>query len=195
MFFTLEPDWRITRKPGFTFENEEKLAQGCRTLGPEPGRRGFPTYPDPPRVLIDPKRGGPPHDWQRYSGYWLISDKLKAVLDAVDPEGCAFVKCDVRYLGGEASDGYWLMDIVRLLDAVDESASRLNIRYDDRSVGGKYYIFSSGTSLVLKLDIVGSAHVFGLTFADNSMFCDGEFKDACRRAGIKGMTFQKCGAI
>src|SRR5262245_4039646 len=98
-------------------------------------------HTEPPRLLIDPKRGRPPSDCDWYRGYWIVSDKLKAVLNAVDPDACAFVKCDVRHAQGKATDGgYWLMDIVRNLDAVDESASRrLNIRYDARLARGKSY--------------------------------------------------------
>src|SRR5262249_15367501 len=148
---------------------------GRHSFGPEFDRRGFPAYPEPPRLLIDPKRGRPPSDCDWYGGYWIVSDKLKAVLDAVDPDACAFVKCDVRHAQGKATDGgYWLMDIVRNLDAVDESASRrLNIRYDARLARGKSYGLTGLSDVVFKPDVVGSAHLFGLIFALGSIFCDG----------------------
>jgi hypothetical protein len=124
-FFWLTPDWRL-RVYGFTIENEEKLrGPGRHSFGPEFDRRGVPAYPEPPRLLIDPKRGRPPSDCDWYGGYWIVSDKLKAVLDAVDPDACAFVKCDVRHAQGKATDGgYWLMDIVRNLDARSMKAPR-----------------------------------------------------------------------
>jgi hypothetical protein len=184
------------RKPGFTIENEATLihGRGRAILGREPDRRGFPAYPEPPRLLIDPKAGRPPSDWEYCGEFKLISDKLKTVLDALDPDGCTFLKCDVRNARGEVTGGYWLMDVVRVLDAIDESASDLIIRYDDRLAAGKAYMITGGR-IVFKRDVIGTAHIFELRFAEGSIFCDGELKNACRRAGIRGMSFDKAGEV
>jgi len=188
-FFEVTPDWRLLRPPGFTLENEAKLLQGRPILGPEPGKRGFPSYPEPPRILIDRKLGRALRDFEQYSAYWLISDRLKRVLQAVDANGCAFVRCDVRFGQGAVEQGYWLFDVIRILDAVDESASRLSIVRDHRSCGGRYYRFSRGASIIFKPDVVASAHIFGLAFARSAMSCDQVLKDACNREGIKGISF------
>src|SRR5215470_19768207 len=52
-FFAMAPDWRFTTAAGFVIENEAKLLQGQPILGPEGDRRGFPPYPEPPKVVID----------------------------------------------------------------------------------------------------------------------------------------------
>ena len=52
--------------------------------------------PEPPLLVIDTREGRVPADLEVYSSYWLVSGQLKQVLETVDPEGCAFVKCDVR---------------------------------------------------------------------------------------------------
>jgi hypothetical protein len=188
-FFEVAPDWRLRRPPGVALENEDKLLQGRPILGPEPGKRGFPSYSEPPKILIDRKLGRALRDFEQYSQYWLISDRLKRVLQAVDADGCAFVQCDVRLGKGGADQGYWLFDVIRILDAVDESASRLNIVRDHRTRGGRYYRFSGGASIIFKPDVVAAAHIFGLTFARSAMFCDQVLRDACKREGIEGISF------
>jgi hypothetical protein len=83
--------------------------------------------------LIDRKLGRALSDFEPYSEYWLVSDRLKQVLQAVDAQGCAFVECDARDAQGTSEQGYWLFDIVRILDAVDEGASRLTVVHDQRT--------------------------------------------------------------
>jgi hypothetical protein len=189
-FFRIAPDRRLRGPAGFALENEAKLLQGRPILGPETGKRGFPSYPEPPRIVIDRKLGRAPTDFEQYSEYWLISQRLKRLLQAVDADGCAFLQCDVRLGQGASKQSYWLFDVIRILDAVDESASRLTIVHDHRACGGRYYQFGSSTSIMFKPDVVGSAHIFGLTFARSAMFCDEELRDACKREGIKGIRFR-----
>jgi Protein of unknown function (DUF1629) len=159
---------------------------GRRILGPEPEQRGFPNYPEPPRLLFDKTLGRPPRDLELCSEYWLISDRLKTVLEAVDPAGVAFVRCEVRLRGGEPGPTYWLCDVVRVLDAVDEMASRLGI-YDAR--GRKIYSLAGGASLVFKEDVVGSAHIFRMAYLKPQVIGDQQLKDSCKAAGLKGITF------
>jgi hypothetical protein len=189
-FFEIAPDWRLRRAAGFVLENESRLLQGRSILGPEPGKRGFPPYPEPPRILIDLKLGRAPTDFEQYSEYWLVSDRLKLVLQAVDSDGCAFLECDVRHAQGASKQSYWLFDVVRVLDAVDESASRLTIVRDQRACGGRYYRFSGGASIAFKAEVIRSAHIFGLAFARSAIFCDDVLRLACKHAGVKGIEFR-----
>jgi hypothetical protein len=181
------PDFTRGGAPGYLIENKPTLLMGRRVLMPEPGQQGFPNYPEPPRVLFDKKLGRPPRDLEECSGYWLISDRLKTVLETVDPAGVAFVRCEVRLRGGEPGPTYWLCDVVRVLDAVDEMASRLRI-YDEQ--GRKKYSLVGGASLVFKEDVVGSAHVFRITHAKSLVICDQHLKDSCKAAGLKGIKFR-----
>jgi hypothetical protein len=186
-FFVMDRDYRASRAPGYRIENKTKLLLGRRTLGPDPGRRGFPNYPEAPRVLFDKKLGRSPRDLEECSDYWLISDRMKAVLEATDAEAFAFVKCEVRLRNGERGPAYWLCDVVRVLDAVDEAASRLKI-YDE--AGDKTYSLMGGANLVFKVDVVGPAHVFRMAHLEPAVICDQQLKDACRAAGVRGITFR-----
>jgi hypothetical protein len=185
-FYKMGPDFTRGGAPGYVIENKSTLLMGRRVLGPEPGQQGFPNYPEPPRVLFDKKLGRPPRDLELCSEYWLISDRMKTVLEAVDPAGVAFVRCEVRLRGGELGPLYWLCDVVRILDAVDEMASRLRI-YDKQ--GRKTYSLVGGASLVFKEDVVGPAHVFRMAYMEPAVICDQLLKDSCKAAGLKGITF------
>src|SRR5262249_18496469 len=146
-----------------------------------------PAYSEPPRVLIDRKLGRPLRDLELCNEYWLVSDKLKIVLETADPKGSAFVRCDTHLRGGEPGPSYWLCDVVRVLDAVDEEESQLKI-YDEEY--HKSYSLSGGARLIFKEETVGSAHIFRMAYFRPAVICDQFLKDACMAARLKGPTFK-----
>lgn len=188
-FYDMGPNFRLGGPPGYEIENENTLSKGLGLLCAPPGRRGFPDYPEPPRVVLDKKLGRSPRDLEQCHEYWLISDRMKAVLQAVDPEAFAFVRCEVRFADGKEGPAYWLCDVMRILDAVDEVASRLTINID-QTRGQKVYSLRGGASLVFKEDVVAPAHIFRMAHLEPVIFCDQHLKNACKAAGLKGITFK-----
>jgi Immunity protein family (Imm11) len=187
-FYVIGPSLRAGGASGYVIENEAKLLQGQLFLGPPPGRRGFPDYPEPPRLRIDKKLGSrPPGELQVYGEYWLVSDPMKTTLEAADRDACAFMKCDVQHADGEPGPVFWLCDVVRVLDALEESASKVEIRQDP---DGKRYSFVGRTSLIFKEDVVGPAHIFRMAHMEPTVICDQQLKDACKAAGLKGIQFR-----
>ena len=90
---------------------------------------------------------------------------------------------------------FWLCDVVRVLDALDESQSRLRIgiRDDIRFLdhGRKYYEFLAfGGKLVFREIAIGNAHIFRMAHKELTYICDQEFKDACKSAGLKRIRFK-----
>ena len=65
------------------------------------GPRSFPALSEPPRRIIDRSLGRAPADWELFHGFWLVSARMKDVLEAVDREGVAFLECEARS-GAEA---------------------------------------------------------------------------------------------
>jgi Immunity protein family (Imm11) len=181
-------DPRLTggRAAGDRIENKMTLTQGRGVLYPPIGARGFPAYSEPPRVLIDKKFGRPLRDLEECNGYWLIPDRMKKVLESVDAEGFTFVECEVYLRGGEPGPRYWLCDVVRVLDAVDEEASRLRI-YDEQDY--KSYSLMGGANLVFNEHVVGSAHIFRMAYLEPVVICDWALKEACKAAALKGIAF------
>lgn len=192
-FFLLMPDTtRRGRGHGVVFENVKELRTPPRLiLRPEAG--GFPHLVEPPRLVYSPKKGDPPEDLEGgMSGYWLVSERLKQVFSTVDPEGFAFVECDYRLADGSAGPRYYLCEVTRTLDALDEEASKLTIIVSDDYPGGKFYDLTGGTSLAFYKDVVGQAHVFRTPFSGSLTFCDAVLREAVWDAGI-GNAKRTCG--
>jgi hypothetical protein len=189
-FYNMEQDLRVRGAPGYKLENRSVLLQGRLSLSPPAGRRGFPDYPEPPRFLFDKKIRHFPRDLEQCSAFWLISDRMKTVLQSVDPEGFAFLRCEVRLADGEPGPVSWLCDVLRILDAVDEAASRMQIEYLPQ-YNAKVYQLAGGANLVFREDVIGAANIFRLAHARTAVICDQQIKDACKAAGLKGVSFKE----
>jgi hypothetical protein len=184
----MSPDPRSGGKVAWGMENEVALLMGGRVVGPRSEQRGFPNFPETPRLVFDKALGKrPPCDLEQYHDYWLLSDRMKTVLERLDPDGFAFIKCLSRATRGSAALDYWLCDVLRILDAVDEEKSRLRIEIDER--GRKSYSLMGGALLVFREEIVRSAHIFRLRYSIGYVICDQELKDRCKEAGLKGIAF------
>ncbi|QDI04243.1 DUF1629 domain-containing protein [Xanthomonas cerealis pv. cerealis] len=183
-FFHLQPDVRRGGKGhGVVFENREALLTPPRLiLRPKDG--GFPALREVPRLVYRPSEGVPPEDLEGgFSGYWLVSERLRRVMKAVDPGAFAFVETDYRLADGSKGPNVYLCDVIRTLDALDEDASMLNIEVSDDFEEGKYYDLTGEIRLAFKRDVLGDAHVFRLAF-HGGVFCDRFFKDAVEAACI-----------
>jgi hypothetical protein len=115
---------------------------------------------------------------------------MKTVLESVDPEGFAFLQCEVRLANGEPGPVSWLCDVLRILDAIDEAASRVQIKYLPQ-YNAKVYQLAGGANLVFREHIIGAAHIFRLAHLRPVIFCDEQVKDACKAAGLKGVHFKE----
>ena len=195
-FYETGPNYGLAGQPGLAMENARVLAPDTGVLEPRPGR-GFPNYPEPPRFLFDKKIGVAPKDIELFHHFWLISDRMKTVFEVVDPTGFAFVACDIRVPQGHyTGPQYFLCDVVRVLDAVDETRSRLKIGIVDdpiyRDFGLKRYsiLVEGGAKLVFREEVVASAHVFRMAHMDATVISDQVLKDACKTAGVAGILFR-----
>ena len=170
----------------FTWENEDLFAAGFEYLS---------DLDEVPRFVFNKSRGTLPRDIERCYEGWLISDRTRAVFEFVDPKAFSFVRCAVRTRKG-IWDGpqYWLCKVLRVLDALDETRSRVRIGVRDdpryRDLGQKYYDLFRGAELVFREDLIGSAHVFRMAHYESCAICDQEMKDACKSAGLRGLLFK-----
>ncbi len=183
-FFLLRPDARRGGKGhGVVFENREVLLTAPRViLKPESG--GFPSLPETPRLVYQPSEGVLPQDLEGgFSGYWLVSKRLRHVMESVDSEAFAFAHADYRLADGSKGPSVYLCDVIRTVDALDEDASLLHIEISDDFEGGKYYDLTGEIRLAFRRDVLGEAHVFRLPF-HGGVFCDRVFKDAVEAVGI-----------
>jgi hypothetical protein len=181
------------RLADFEVENLDVLRAGAGALYPPDGGRGFPIYREKPRVVIggQGRNAYLPSDIELLHSYWLISDRLKLLFEAIDPQAFAFQACDVQFRDGTPGPVYWLCDVIRVLDAFGESTMQDLRRFFEKT-GLKYRGFIGNKTLVFNETVIGDSHVFRTPYSWADVFCDQILKDACKHAGIKGMRFRDC---
>ncbi|MDH2341695.1 DUF1629 domain-containing protein [Bradyrhizobium sp. SSUT77] len=185
-YYEIGPDLRVGGKPGYWLEDKSIL--------PPYEVFRLPASTPPAPFMFDKSAGDLPYDLEPYYRWWLISDRTKVIFERLDPEAFVFVPCDVRVPGGSYhGPNYWLCDVVRVLDALDEAQSRLIIRIEDdaRSLkfGKKIYLALPGSKLVFSETAIGEAHIFRMAHGEANVICDQELKDACKSAGLKRIWF------
>ena len=187
-FYMLEPDVR-SGGPGHSvmIANEEALLTPPSAII-RPRHGGIPVLPEVPRLAFEGKRRKLPNDLDGgFSGYWLVSQRLKDVFVAVDPEAFAFAACEFVLPDGSRGPQYYLCDVVRKLAALDKDKSDFRIlTARDHSTGKDVEImnFSGGASLFFRKEVVGDAHVFRMGEEPSTVICDKAMRDATRAAGI-----------
>jgi hypothetical protein len=178
-----------SRASGFRLLNKSDLFIGNPpTFFPPAGRRGFRDYPVRPAFVADPKLGRLHWDLEEYSGYWFVSERMKSVLQEIDPEAFVFLACDIQSPDGTPQPPRWLCDIVRVLDALDEGRSET--RNAVAKDGSKYYVFAFASRLVFKENVVGNARIFRMKFSIATIMCDAALRLACKAVGLKGTSFR-----
>ena len=71
-----------------------------------------------------------PRDLEELAGIWVVSDPLKQLFEQMDAEAFAFVACDFSLADGSPGPQYYLGNVLRGLDALDEASSRVRIKLD-----------------------------------------------------------------
>jgi len=81
-FFKLRPDaTRRGKGHGVVFDNEDALLATFRLILLPEGR-GFPPLRKTPRLVYRERQGVPPQDLEGgFSGYWLVSERLRQVME------------------------------------------------------------------------------------------------------------------
>jgi hypothetical protein len=186
----------LVRASDFHWVNEKELEiPGYLGLGPGPyeGNTGFPVFVAPPKIVFDKKNtdvfdkknSRPPLDFYRFGRIWLISDRLKAILEEFDRDGFQFVRTETLYEGG-THDGppFWFCDVIRVLDCVDEAASTVNYQKNARS---KRY--ATVVNVVMRPEAVGSAHVLRLRYYTGRVLVDDVFRNMVHAHKVRGFGF------
>jgi hypothetical protein len=192
-FFEFDSGLRGGKGHGVRISNEDALTTpGLIVFAPPPEKGyGFAELPEKPQLVHDRKEGKMPRDLEILHGYLIVSERLKRVFEDVDATGFEFVDCDFTLADGSQGPKYYLADVVRVLDAVDEGASKIRIKYvrDHRkNEDVKIYSFLGPTSLVFRDEVIADAHIFRTPYAV-SIFCDEVLKSACKVAGVTGTHF------
>jgi len=153
----------------------------------------LPDYLEPPHFVFDRSLGRPPHDFDVQDGLFLISAKMKSLLEELAPDACDYRPCVTSYRNGKPGPELWVGSVVRAFtDAVDLENSNIKVS------GYGFYMapmYPQQAKFAFKPEVIGSANVFRLAETPFYPFCDEHFRARCREAGIKGIAFSKVGSI
>jgi Protein of unknown function (DUF1629) len=137
--------------------NGKEVLNGARLtlLPPSKGRRILDCVKRP--LFLCDQSHGRVKDFEGYSGFWLVSEKMKMVVESIDAEALDFLLCDVRSSDGQECAPRWLCDVTRFLDALDEKESKVGIGTADD--GSKVYRILGGEKLVFRSELVGQVEI------------------------------------
>ncbi len=185
------------RVPGIEIANEGKLVQPGMNVVSRPN--GMPDqYPERPHLVHVPEKGGMPRDLEEFAGIWIVSEPLKQLFEEMDAEAFAFVACDFSLADGSTGRPYYLGNVLRRIDALDETSSRVRIKLDHNYQTGedeKLYSLVGGASLVFKPDVVGDAHIFRQDRMGAPPICDRAMFDALSAANYSGVRLRDAADI
>ncbi|HAL22807.1 MAG TPA: hypothetical protein DCP40_08780 [Stenotrophomonas sp.] len=182
-FYLVTPDTRGGgRGRGLVLENKQDIPL-ARHLSLPLGSGGLSGLRDVPCLRYDSSIGEMPRDLEGgFKGYWLVSEAFKNVLERVDPEGFEFKKCAFVSADFSADHAFFLCEVVRTLDAIDQAASSVEVLVDGYP-NGKFYDIAGGANLAFRKDVVAGSHVFRTPFTAD-VYCDRVMRDAMIESGF-----------
>jgi Protein of unknown function (DUF1629) len=185
-YFLFEPDLGRSGALRPRWINEKELKIGLRATVRKPFSNM--QFSQAPKLTFDRKTSrGVMLDAYRTIDFWIVSERLKAVLEQIDPEAFAFVRAEVEYKNFDSpGPDYWFADIVRILDCVDEENS--DIKYQAGASPKNYLRLINA---VMKADVVGSAHFFRLEYSPHMEITDDVAVKTLRKEGVKGFSFRE----
>lgn len=141
----------------------------------------FPSFRERPRFLIDTRLGRAPRHLERMGSLWIVSDSFKTVAEVCDPSGLVFSEIELVFSDGKPTQKYWLCDVTRVLEVVDQKKSSFKKYYHDETHWT--YDFAGGY-LLIDGELAGSAKVFRVAHIAVRCVCSSEFKAALDQNGI-----------
>ncbi len=160
------------------WKNERKLRHGLRWDHTKPF--GSLAFSELPEIGFDRwNRNGPLRDaYPMMLDIWLVSDRVRALFERLDPQAFAFAPAEVDYSNFEKpGPAFWLCHIVRQLDCVNEEASFIN--YHRRQ-------YLSLLKAQMRPEIVGSAHAFFLQRSVSMKIVDDVIVNSIKAENITG---------
>jgi hypothetical protein len=163
---------------------------GVSPVDPNGGPWRIPDFLERPGIVYDANFNYAPRDSEGGNNAWIVSERLKAIVECLAPDGSVFSECDTVWSNGEPGPKRWICSIVKIYSgAVDLSLSD-NLfpwKLPDGQIG---YSVTSLSTLVFRRNILGSAHlfrVFELNHRDT--YCDNIFCRDCKITKVTGLKF------
>ena len=185
-YYSLEVDFDVSNKSSpHQWVNEKQQFRGFFPRPDEPFRGLH--FSEPPRIKFEHRRGRVLRDAGPVTlGIWLISDRLKKLLDRLDPNAFVFQQVEVDYSEfPTAGPDFWFVYVMRTLDCVDEERSI--IRYQDTP---DIKAYAALIDVRMRPETVGTAHAFRLTYARSKLIVDDVIVAALKADNIRGFRFE-----
>lgn len=153
---------RPKKRKFFRIEASDRPAGGFEIPSKIPIRTpfsplGVPKFSEPPQLIINRKLGKALTDMEPFGSFWIVSANLKKVLEGLDMNAADFAEFNVTHNGDASTDRYWLCDIVRSINAIDEDASVFSVITVS---GGSQYYALHNSKLSFKPEIEKDIHIF-----------------------------------
>lgn len=196
-FYVLTPDFRISTYTDYDFVNEDQVTPS--PIGNPNGGRfgshefglGINPYSATPRLEFNPRKK---KFCDIYPGLETVfySDRMKALLEGIDPNAFEWLKIEAGQGQGEPPLApYWIGDVIRVLECVDEAKS--DIEYHKVDWDPNYHGYKTLKHLIMKPDLSPEHHIFRLRFTFRDIIVDDVIRDAIVKSKYKGCDFKEVG--
>jgi hypothetical protein len=128
-------------------------------------------------------------DFEISGGPWLVSQRMKDLLDAFDPESFDAVLCKTLLKKGDPGPDHWLLNVTRVVDAID--TERSVFKTVDLGNGKIFYDFLGLATRRYREDIDPKLHIFRTFHCEFDILVDNEFRHMCKTEKITGVQFYK----
>lgn len=184
-YFQLKPDMSLAAKPWYVWENRDEILEGW--VSDERAPFAGLDLTNIPKFKFD-KKVNPQSlrdSYKLFLAMQLVSERLKKLLLEIDPEAFIFHPVEMDYSNfDEPGPQFWLCDVVRFLDCVDEERSQ--IKYQEGIPMKNYFRLINVT---MKPEAIGESHVFRLKYAVLKQIVDDIFVEYMVKEKIKGFSF------
>ena len=159
---------------------------------------GMPDDMETPVFAFDLTNGSKLSDFEIGDGTrWLVSARAKQVFQAVDKNAFVFRKATTHILdnsGERAGPDYFLCDVVRFVDAVDEGRSEVRVEEAQANRQRSVLVFL-GAKNVFRRSAVGDSKIFRLMFTPDTIACTETLRGGVMEAELTNVTFKLLGKL
>ncbi len=153
-----------------------------------------------PRTLIvgKPRKGKFPDILGWTLGPWIVSPRLREIIETLEPGVHDFVPIHVRGDDGTSDHGmYHLILLTQALAAVIHEETKFSAGIGLEAAKKCRYAISTGSGpCALDADIIEGHHLWrGAIPMQKSYFCSDELRDHIEVEGMRGWSFHSCKAL
>lgn len=179
------PDMSFSSAPLLVWVNEQQMRVGFRPNSQLPFT-GLNVQMAPQITFDRRKKRGKLIDAWPALGMWFVSDRLKQLLEQIDPQAFEFVATQVDYSKfDEPGPAYWLCNLTRQLDCIDDEKSKVTFQ---TQVDFKAYDLL--IDVKMRPEVVGDAHAFRLVHQHTTWIVDDILVQAMTAAKIRAWRFE-----